>query len=151
MKKHLFNLYFDRRYSLIRISFVFMFFLFSSHVTQAGTKKAKVVEVSPNIPIETDKIKAEVLFVFEQTLIESGFNITRHKVVSENRYLYEITPRYKNIDIYGGELVLFHGIESNNYVLERVSFVSRHYELEELGDEIVSDLIINPFKAKVSE
>jgi hypothetical protein len=24
-------------------------------------------------------------------------------------------------------------------------------EIEELGDEIVSDLIINPFKAKVSE
>jgi hypothetical protein len=72
-------------------------------------------------------------------------------VSGENRYLYEITLRYKDIYIYGGELVLFHEIESDNYVFERVILGSAGYAIMELGDEIVSDLIINPFKAKVSE
>ena len=156
MKKRLFNLSFNKRYSLIRISFVFMIFMFSSHATQSRTPYF-VYEVSPNIQIETHKIKAEVLFVFEQTLIESGFKITRHRVIGKNRYLYEITLRYKNFDdiyygdIYHGELILFCEIGSDNYVLERVLFKSSDLEIDQLGEEIVSNLIINPFKAKVSE
>ena len=153
MKRQQFSFSFYKRYSLIGISFVFMFFLFSSHVTQS-LSILFAYEASPNIPIETDKNKAEVLFAFEQTLIESGFKITRHWVTGKNRYLYEITLRYKNRDRYvsHGELVLFHEIESDTYILERV--LLEHWnspEIEELGDEIVTNLIINPFKAKVSE
>ena len=154
MKKRLFNFSFDKKYSLIRISFVFLIFLSSSHVTQSMERVKEVLryEVSPNIPIETTKNKAEVLFLFEQTLIESGFSIARHKVVRENKYLYNITSIYNYVDIHGVELVLFHKIVSNNYVLERVSFEYWHSpEIEELGNKIVSDLIITPFKAKVSE
>lgn len=149
MKKRLCNHCIGKRYSLIIISFAFIIFLFTSHSTQSMSRIYRY-NVSPNISIETDKIKAEVLYVFEQTLIESGFKITRHIVSDKNRYLYKITLLYKNINN-RGELILFHGIDSDNYVLERVLFESREPGIEDLGDEIVTNLIINPFKAKVSE
>jgi hypothetical protein len=150
MKRRLFNLSFNKRYSFIRILFVIIIFLFSSHVTQS-TIRFVTYEVNPNVPIKTDKIKAEVLFIFEQTLIESGFEIDSHVVSGENRYVYVISLSYKDIHIYGGELVLFHAMQSNIYILERVLFGSTRSAINELGDEIVSDLIITPFKAKVSE
>jgi hypothetical protein len=148
MKKHLFKLSFDKRYSLIRKLFVILIFLFFSHIAQSTTY-IYVYEVSPNISIETDKNKAEVLFVFEQTIIENGFIITRHKVVGENRYSYEITL---NDGYYiDGELILFYELENDKYLLERVTFESGFPDIEESGDEIVSDLIVIPFKAKISD
>jgi hypothetical protein len=148
MKKRLYHIYLDKRYFLIRVSFALLAFLLTSYFAQSFSKL--YVYESPKITIETKKLKAEVFFLFEQTLFESGFKVYRHKVIGKNRYLYEITLRYKNIDS-DGELILFHDIDNDNYVLERVLFESGTHGIEELGDKIVADLIINPFKAKISD
>ena len=75
-------------------------------------------------------------------VLESSYK--QYKVISANRYLYEITPKYgysRDWDFYDGELILFHDLTNNNYLLESVSLGSGSPDIEEVGDEIISELI----------
>jgi len=153
MRSHTVNPFGKKRLSLLKVSIALIVFLFSCNTVQS-MERFYSYRASPQISFKTNKIKAEVFFLFEQTLIEGGINIIRRKVISANRYLYEITPKYgysRDWDFYEGELILFHDLTNNNYLLESVSLGSGSPDIEEVGDEFISELIITPFKAKISE
>jgi hypothetical protein len=147
------NPFMKNEFNLMKVSFALIVFIFTGIPAQSTTMLYSY-DASPQIRFETKKIKAEVFFLFEQTLFENGINVKRREVISANRYLYVITPNYgisSDLDFWHGELFLFHDFSNKYYLLESVSFESGNSNIGEVGDKIISELIIIPFKSKIAE